>query len=139
MQRSLDHIVLNVKDLERAIRFYTEVMGLAPERIEEYRQGKAPFPSVRISADTVIDLLPPDWWQGQEKAETHSNYPNYPNMGHFCLAVEREEWQALQGRLRTHGISIHSGPVPRWGARGNGVSIYFYDPEGNEIEVRHYQ
>src|SRR4051812_18232682 len=53
----MDHIVLNVGDIERSIRFYTEVLGLKGERLEEFRGGKVGFPSVRINADTLIDLM----------------------------------------------------------------------------------
>ena len=55
---AMDHIVLNVEDMDTILDFYTNVLGLEPERLEEFRQGKVGFPSVRISADTVIDLFP---------------------------------------------------------------------------------
>ena len=59
----MDHIVLRVKDVERAIQFYTEVLGLAPHRVEEYREGKVPFPCARVNSDTIIDLFP---WPDEE-------------------------------------------------------------------------
>ncbi len=40
----LDHIVIRVKDIEGAIKFYTEILGLEPHRVEEYRSGDLPFP-----------------------------------------------------------------------------------------------
>ena len=52
----MDHIVLNVGDIDRSLKFYTEVLGLAGERIEEFKAGKVGFPSVRINQDTIIDL-----------------------------------------------------------------------------------
>ena len=55
---AMDHIVLNVPDIDRSLAFYIDVLGLEPERLEEFRQGKVPFPSVRVSAETVIDLFP---------------------------------------------------------------------------------
>lgn len=54
----LDHIVLRVKDVERAIKFYTGTLGLAPHRLEEFRAGEVPFPCARINDHTLIDLLP---------------------------------------------------------------------------------
>ena len=54
----LDHIVLNVSDIEKTVRFYTEVLGLQPERLDEFRAGKVGFPSVRVNSHTIIDLFP---------------------------------------------------------------------------------
>ena len=54
----LDHIVLNVGDIDRSLKFYIEVLGLQPERLDEFKAGKVGFPSVRINADTIIDLFP---------------------------------------------------------------------------------
>ena len=55
---ALDHIVLNVGDIDRALRFYTEVLGLEGERVELFRENKVGFPSVRINDATIIDLFP---------------------------------------------------------------------------------
>ena len=55
---AMDHIVLNVQDMPRVLDFYINVLGLQGERLEEFQQGKVPFPSVRINADTLIDLFP---------------------------------------------------------------------------------
>ena len=55
---AMDHIVLNVRDMGRVLDFYQNVLGLPAERLAEFRRGEVPFPSVRISADTVIDLFP---------------------------------------------------------------------------------
>jgi catechol 2,3-dioxygenase-like lactoylglutathione lyase family enzyme len=130
----MDHIVLNVSDVERAVRFYAQVLGLPTERLEAYREGKVPFPSVRVGADTVIDFFAVS---GQGSAE--SGPAKHPNLGHFCLALEKADWDSLRGRLEASGVAIHIGPIKRWGARGNGTSIYFRDPEGNEIEARYYE
>ena len=54
----LDHIVLNVGDIHRSLKFYIEVLGLQAERLEEFKAGKVGFPSVRINGDTIIDLFP---------------------------------------------------------------------------------
>ncbi|HTF91925.1 MAG TPA: VOC family protein, partial [Verrucomicrobiae bacterium] len=54
----LDHIVLNVKDIDRSLKFYTEVIGLEGERVAAFRDGKVGFPSVRINETTIIDLFP---------------------------------------------------------------------------------
>ena len=54
----LDHIVLNVGDIDRSLKFYTDVLGLQAERLDEFKAGKVGFPSVRINGDTIIDLFP---------------------------------------------------------------------------------
>lgn len=130
----LDHIVLNVEDVERQLAFYTEVLGLAPERVEAFRAGRVPFPSVRIDPDTVIDLFPADLWAGAPAPARAA-----PNLNHFCLAMARPQWERLRERLAGAGVEIADGPGPRWGARGTGMSIYFDDPEGNRFELRYYE
>jgi len=130
----IDHIVINAADIEILLRFYTGILQLPGERLEEYRAGKVPFPSVRLSRDTVIDLFPEKMWQGTVPAEVCR-----PNLNHFCLATDQANWDRLRARLHDHGIPIDDGPVKRWGAHGTGISIYCRDPEGNVIELRYYE
>ena len=134
MQGFLDHIVLNIEDDEPIIDFYTRVLQLPAERLENYRAGEAPFPSVRINHETVIDLFPKKLWEQQAPADK-----GFRNLNHFCLSLTRNEWEALHGRLLEHKVVIREGPVQRWGAQGTGTSIYFSDPEGNVIEGRYYE
>ncbi|WP_447964880.1 VOC family protein [Nitrospira sp. Ecomares 2.1] len=134
MQGFLDHIVLNIEHDEAMIDFYTRILMLPAERLEEYHAGKAPFPSVRINHDTVIDLFPKKLWEQNISAGT-----GFSNLNHFCLALTKTDWEDLCGRLRDNNIAISEGPVQRWGARGTGTSIYFLDPEGNAIEARFYE
>ncbi|MHB8575685.1 MAG: VOC family protein [Dehalococcoidia bacterium] len=128
--RAMDHIVLNVADVERTVAFYHDTLGLGIERLEEWRGGKAPFPSVRISADTLIDLVSPR--QPLDRAG------RVENLNHLCLVVDDETLEPAVAHLTGHGVEVYTGPARRWGARGNGVSVYFRDPDGNEIEVRTY-
>lgn len=134
MQGFLDHIVLNIEDDELIIDFYTRVLQLPAERLDNYRAGDAPFPSVRINHETVIDLFPKKLWEQQAPADK-----GFRNLNHFCLSLTREEWEALHGRLLEHKVVMREGPVQRWGAQGTGTSIYFSDPEGNVIEARYYE
>lgn len=133
MQGFLDHIVLNIEDDESMIDFYTRVLQLPAERLAGYRAGEAPFPSVRINQDTVIDLFPKKLWE-----QNISGGKGFSNLNHFCLSLTTKDWLDLHRRLRDHTIAISEGPVQRWGARGSGTSIYFTDPEGNVIEARCY-
>ena len=129
----IDHIGINVVDIDRMLHFYTETLQLPGERLEEFAAGQVPFPSVRLSADSIIDLFPKKMWQ-----KTNPDHVCRPNLNHFCLVTDQADAEALQFRLGEQGIDLEEGPVKRWGAHGTGTSIYFKDPEGNTIEVRYY-
>jgi catechol-2,3-dioxygenase len=134
MECFMDHMVLNVEDDERMISFYSKILMLDCERLEEYRAGKVPFPSVRINSETIIDLFPKNMWQKSSTIEKGFN-----NLNHFCIALSKKKWEDLLRRLSAGNVEIEEGPVPRWGAHGTGTSIYFRDPEGNLIEARYYE
>jgi catechol 2,3-dioxygenase-like lactoylglutathione lyase family enzyme len=134
MKCSMDHIVLNVEDLETMISFYSTVLQLPTERLDEFRAGRVPFPSVRLNADTIIDLFPKKMWEKTSRAGQ-----GHANLNHFCIALNRVVWEDLHRRLQTNNVAIEDGPVPRWGAHGTGTSIYFRDPDGNLIEARYYE
>ena len=130
---ALDHIVLNVSDIDRALQFYTGVLHLTGERVELFKEGKVSFPSVRINDATIIDLFPRktvDRHPVGEKADE--------NLNHLCLVVEADDFSGVLEDLTTHHIAIREGPVSRWGARGQATSVYFLDPDGNEVEIRCY-
>ena len=127
---TMDHIVLNVRDMDGVLDFYQNVLGLPAERLAAFRRGEVPFPSVRISADTVIDLFP--------VAESDEATPERTDLNHFCLVLNEADMPRLMAHLTAHGVEIEEGPVTRWGAHGNGTSIYFSDPEARRIEVRYY-
>jgi glyoxylase I family protein len=131
---ALDHIVLNVSDIDRTLSFYMEVLGLQPERLEEFKAGKVGFPSVRINADTIIDLFPLK--SGARAAASGEKAEG--NLNHFCMVVGKEDFASLSEHLRANGIAVREGPISRWGARGRATSVYFLDPDGNEIEIRCY-
>jgi catechol 2,3-dioxygenase-like lactoylglutathione lyase family enzyme len=124
----LDHLVLEVKDPVRSVRFYGEVLGLKPVRLREFVEGKAPFPSVRISRGTVLDMFPPRMWRG----------PRLQNQNHFCLAYSQSGLRALRARLKRRKIRIVREDDHNYGARGYGRAIYFRDPDGLTVEARFY-
>lgn len=134
MQFLMDHIVLNMEDDEKMISFYSNILMMVPERLEEYRAGKVPFPSVRMNADTIIDLFPKKLWQ-----KTAPEGGTHRNLNHFCVVLPKTDWEELLARLKSSHVMIEEGPVPRWGAHGTGTSVYFKDPEGNMIEARYYE
>jgi glyoxylase I family protein len=130
----LDHIVLNVSDIDRSVKFYTDVLGLQAERLEDFKAGKVGFPSVRINADTIIDLFPIK--SGAREQNTGEKRDG--NLNHFCMVVGKEDFSSIVDYLKANAITIREGPISRWGARGRAVSVYFLDPDGNEIEIRCY-
>jgi glyoxylase I family protein len=131
--KELDHIVLNVSEIDRSLEFYTRVLGLKPERVEEFKSGAVGFPSVRINGDTIIDLFPADRGGSPAQAEKSA-----PNLNHFCMVIGADDFAGIVDYLKEHGVTVHEGPISRWGARGRATSVYFLDPDGNEIELRCY-
>ena len=129
----LDHIVLNVGDIDRSLEFYTEVLGLKGERVDEFRAGKVSFPSVRINQQTIIDLFPRKDGAAQLIAEKVNR-----NLNHFCLVVGAEDFSGIVDYLTANHVTIRQGPVSRWGAQGRATSVYFLDPDDNEVEIRCY-
>ena len=116
-----DHVVLRCADVEATLAWYLDLLGLEPVRVEEWRRGEAPFPSVRVSDDTIIDLVPGPIDEGR--------------LDHLCLVVEPVDLSALA----TSGeFDVVEGPAPRFGARGDGTSLYVRDPDGLVVELRHY-
>ena len=115
--RGIDHVVLRVRDIERMRRFYCEVLGA---------EHVAWRPKFRMShlrvGGSLIDLVEADPGQGR-------------NMDHLCLRVEPFDQDAIVAHLKKHEVEV--GDIrTRYGAQGNGVSIYLTDPEGNAVELK---
>jgi catechol 2,3-dioxygenase-like lactoylglutathione lyase family enzyme len=125
---ALDHLVLQVADVERSLAFYKQHLGLAAERVEAWRRGEVGFPSLRIDDGTIIDLF----------QDPTPSSDRRTNLGHFCLVTDTEKLESVVDDLRAAEIPIERGPVSNWGARGKGRSIYFRDPDQNLIELRTY-
>jgi len=116
--RGIDHVVLRVRDMQAMRRFYCDVLGAVhvayrPEfRMSHLRAGAA-----------MIDLVEADAPPGGQ------------NMDHLCLRVEPFDQEAIVAHLRAHDVAI--GEIrERFGAEGNGTSIYVRDPEGNVVELK---
>src|SRR5258708_18618491 len=97
---TLDHVVLEVKDPIRSAEFYRRIIGLRPVRLAEFRRGRAPFPSVRVAAGTVLDFFGPKMWRA--KAATNPN--------HLSFALSNAALKRLERRLSSGGGAItHPG------------------------------
>jgi len=119
---AFDHVVLRCADIERTLGWYTNRLGLAPVRVDEWRRGDAPFPSVRVSDDTIIDLI-----EGPAADDGR--------LDHLCLVVEPLDLDVLAA---SGDVDVVEGPARRSGARGEGTSLYVRDPDGLVVELRHY-
>ena len=126
----MDHIVLRVKDVETSMKFYVEVLGLQPERVDQWRAGEVRFPSARLNADTIIDFFASD-------QETIGR-DGVKNQDHYCMVIEETDMEELKAKFEAMGVDIQAGPGKRWGSHGDGISLYIYDPDNNVVELRHY-
>lgn len=126
--RQIDHIVLRVVDLDAMIRFYCDVLGCKVER----RQDEIGLVQLRAGS-ALVDLVPVDGKLGREGGAAPGREGR--NVDHVCFRVEPFDEAAIRAHLGIHGVS--AGPVEsRYGAEGEGPSIYLKDPEGNTLELK---
>ena len=124
MTVSFDHVSLASPDLERAVRFYRNVMGF--EEVSR-RETQAVF---RIDDGLLVIFHGPD--QYEEK-------PKHPRSGvhHLAFCIESADYDALLDRLKENDIRIMM-QENNDGAKGIGFATYFYDPDGNTVEIKKY-
>lgn len=126
--REIDHLVLRVIELERMIHFYCEVLGCSLER----RQDEVGLIQLR-AGQSLIDLVPVNSQMGQAGGAAPGTEAH--NLDHFCLRVEPFNEADIRAHLQAHGVE--AGPVEtRYGAEGEGPSMYLDDPEGNRVELK---
>jgi catechol 2,3-dioxygenase-like lactoylglutathione lyase family enzyme len=120
----LDHLVLRVADLDRAIKFYGEVLGCHVER----RLEEPKLVQLRAGA-SMIDLVPGGGPSRSEETAAGRN------LDHFAVRISTFDFPALADHLRRHGVAV--GEVRRrYGAEGYGSSLYITDPDGNVVELK---
>ena len=125
---AIDHLVLRVVDLDRMLRFYCDALGCTLEK----RQDSIGLIQLRAGS-SLIDLVPIDGKLGAAGGAPPGKEGR--NLDHFCLRVEPFDEAAIHEQLARHGYS--GGPVEkRYGAEGEGPSIYVTDPEGNVVELK---
>jgi len=126
--RDIDHLVLRVADVEAMIRFYRDVLGCPIERrrddlgLVQLRAGRA-----------MIDLVPVMGSLG--RAGGAAPGAEGRNVDHFCLRVDPFDESAIRRQLEAAGIVVGE-TISRFGAEGEGPSIYIADPEGNTVELK---
>jgi catechol 2,3-dioxygenase-like lactoylglutathione lyase family enzyme len=135
----LDHVVLWTKSPSISMDFYTRVVGLEPVRFDEFEVGEAPFPSVRVCADSIIDLMPAESVSATETLTRIEGSAGHP-VNHICLALSKAEYDALDRRLQAAGVDTGARLNQSFGARGWAPQgYYFADPDGNVVEARYYE
>jgi len=121
----LDHVVLTVRDIEKTITFYRDVLGMQPQTFGDGRHALV---------------------FGQQKINLHrADGPFTPRAAHpvagsadLCF-VSSTPVREIVSQLEGHGVVIEEGPVERVGALGVMDSVYFRDPDGNLLEVSKYR
>ena len=126
--RLIDHVVVRAENLERMVDFYCDVLGCRIER------GPGELKLVQLRAGNsliaLVDVAGPLGRDGGGVPDHDAH-----NMDHFCIQVEPWDPAAIALHLKQHGIEVGE-PVTRYGALGNGPSLYLKDPEGNTIELK---
>lgn len=124
----LDHIVLRVKGIDAMLRFYIDVLGCTLERTQE----ELGLYQLRAGS-SLIDLVPIDGKLGRAGGAAPDSEGR--NLDHFCLRIEPFDEQAIRTHLRA--AEMEGGEAgSRYGAEGEGPSLYLRDPEGNMVELK---
>lgn len=121
---SVDHLVLTVADVDRAIEFYERVLGMTPVSFPGDRRGVS-FGGQTIKLHATNELVAP--------TATHP----VPGSANLCL-VTNNALSEVQEHLRNNDVRIEEGPVSRLGSQGVITSLYLHDPDGNLLEIARY-
>ena len=126
--REIDHVVLRVRNMDAMRRFYCDVLGAA------HVAWRPEFGMSHLKAGaSMIDLIAVDGPLGRAGGAAPGKEGR--NMDHLCLRIEPFDQEAIVAHLARHGVAV--GEVRRrYGAEGNGISIYVADPEGNTVELK---
>ena len=126
--QGLDHLVLRVVDLDAMVRFYVDTLGCSIER----RQDEIGLVQLR-AGHSLIDFVPVSGKLGRMGGAAPGVEGR--NLDHFCLRVEPFDEGAIRKHLAAHGVDAGK-TESRYGAEGEGPSIYLSDPEGNVVELK---
>lgn len=127
--KGIDHVVLRVADAQAAIRFYCDVLGCSVERTLPDEFGLYQL----RAGHSLIDIVPVTGGLGRMGGAAPGKEGR--NMDHFCLAVD--PWNEAEIRAHLERFGVEAGPVgTRYGAEGNGPSLYLRDPDGNTVELK---
>lgn len=127
---SIDHFVLTVADIAATCAFYEKALGMSVERFRP-ADGSAERMALKFGRQKI------NLHQAGAEFKPHARKP-VSGSGDFCLIASTPIAQ-VQAHLAACGVAVEQGPVPRTGATGKLISIYFRDPDGNLVEVSNLQ
>jgi catechol 2,3-dioxygenase-like lactoylglutathione lyase family enzyme len=124
-----DHINIRIGDVEATLAFYQGVLGLEPDRLDDFREGKRPLFAFRVNESFILHVFP------------DPECPREPGGGydHLALTVEGMAPSELIGYLQEKGVPIEMQTERLWGARGDGWACYIRDPDGYRVELKIYE
>ena len=124
----LDHVGVKVTDLDRSIRFYSDLFGF--EMVDRRMLGTSKVEAAAMDVGgSIIFLLNESSFQARSPEE-------HGGVDHFCLTFTDPEFREILDRTKAMGVRLEGGVMPRTGATGRSDSQYILDPDGNQIEVK---
>lgn len=128
---AIDHIVINVRDVEVAAAWYQRVLGM--KRDVWHAPGRGPVTSMKFGRQKInlrpIAATQAQWFTGKQVA---------PGSDDLCFLAKATP-QEVADHLRACGVAIEEGPTEKRGAMGPIVSVYCRDPDGSLIEISSYK
>lgn len=126
--KQLDHVVLRVQDIQRSLAFYSETLGC------DVAKRRDDLGMIHLRAGTsMIDLVDVAGTLGQQAGGAAD--PEHRNLDHFCLRITPFIEADILTHLRNHGVRADKA-AKRYGAEGEGPSLYCFDPDGNQVELK---
>jgi len=129
---ALDHIVINVRDVDVAAAWYQRVLGMTPD-VWDAGPGRGPVVSMKFGRQKInlrpIAATQEQWFTGKQVA---------PGSDDLCFLTKATP-QDVADHLRACGVAIEVGPTEKRGAMGPIVSVYCRDPDGSLIEISSYK
>jgi len=128
----VDHLNIRVADLERALAFYGGVLGLQEAKRNTRQDGSVSLVAMRAGTSVVFLQPAPGYTSPAEHRQS--------GLDHYSIEIEATPGgpEAFAAWLREQRVEIVEGPVKRWGAHGDGTSIYVKDPDGHRLELKQY-
>ena len=129
--QALDHLVVQVSDVETSAEWYGRVLGMTREDVPP-APGKPPRTAMRFGRHKInlrpIATSKEDWFTADHEVAGSED---------LCFLIDATPDEVV-GHLRAQGVSIEAGPGPRQGAQGTLTSVYCRDPDGSLIEIASY-
>jgi catechol 2,3-dioxygenase-like lactoylglutathione lyase family enzyme len=128
---ALDHLVVQVSDVETSAKWYGRVLGMTREDVPP-APGKPPRTAMRFGRQKInlrlIATSKEDWFTADHEAAGSED---------LCFLTDATPDEVVQ-HLRAQSVAVEAGPGPRQGAQGTLISVYCRDPDGSLIEIASY-